>query len=313
MSFTAIDLSKLPPPDVVEGLSVEAILEDMVSRYSEALPELADNIQYESDPVRKLLELVAYEKTRLLNRVNSAAKAVMLAFAQGSDLDNLAALAPVSRHEGEDDEAFRARVQLGPEGFSVAGPRGAYEFHTRSVSKSITDVYVDVFDLDYKSSHPDAAQLQSQIFELINQFAKLTDQPPLGHVDIYAFENAQNPLSPEIAAQLSARLGGNTIRPTTDYVSVKPPLMTPYEVEAEIIVQEGPDAQIVRRAAIDALQAYIASAHKFGGYVTRANITAALVVSGVLNVRLNKPLADIEPMPRAVPVCTDINIILGQA
>lgn len=43
----------------------------------------------------------------------------------------------------EDDDSYRARLQLLPEAFSVAGPEGAYIFWAKSVDSTIVDVKVD--------------------------------------------------------------------------------------------------------------------------------------------------------------------------
>ena len=42
----------------------------------------------------------------------------------------------------ESDEAYRQRILLAPESFSVAGPVGAYEYFARRVSPAICDVHV---------------------------------------------------------------------------------------------------------------------------------------------------------------------------
>jgi len=53
----------------------------------------------ESDPAYKILEVAAYREMLLRARINSAAKAVMLPYATGSDLDVLGSLFRTSRHE----------------------------------------------------------------------------------------------------------------------------------------------------------------------------------------------------------------------
>lgn len=71
--------------------------------------------------------------------MNDAARAIMPAYAVGVDLDNIAALfgivrfviTPADPQTGapavmESDADFRRRMVLAPEGFSVAGPEGAY-------------------------------------------------------------------------------------------------------------------------------------------------------------------------------------------
>ena len=49
--FTAIPLEELPPPDVVEALDYEAILQEMKDWLIGEAPELADVLALESEPV----------------------------------------------------------------------------------------------------------------------------------------------------------------------------------------------------------------------------------------------------------------------
>ena len=44
--------------------------------------------------------------------------------------------------EIEGDEAYRERVLLAPESFSVAGPVGAYQYWARQASPAVVDVHV---------------------------------------------------------------------------------------------------------------------------------------------------------------------------
>lgn len=309
--FTAIDLSKLPAPAVIEIVDFEDVLADMIARYSVAVPELAENIQYESDPVRKLLEIAAYEKTLSNARVNSASKAVMLAFAKDADLDHLAALTPLERHDGETDDSFRARVQLAPEAFSVAGPRGGYEFHARKADPSVTDVYVDTFDLSFAAQTVEAQDLQQQIFTLIQEFSELTDQPPLGHVHVYVLAGPGGDLPAVVSAKVLASVNHEDVRPLTDRVQVKAPAVVGYVILAELTVSAGPDPETVRLAAEAAVQSYVNAQAILGGRPTLSGISAALHVAGVVSVNLLDPVALPEISPRQVPVCGTINVTLG--
>ncbi|MFP3686174.1 baseplate assembly protein, partial [Bacillus sp. SIMBA_026] len=88
-------LSQLPVPNVVEAIDYEeilsALLTDLVGRY----PEF--DVPAESDPIYKVLEVAAYREMLVRQRVNQAARAVMLAYAEDEDLDNLGALFNVKR------------------------------------------------------------------------------------------------------------------------------------------------------------------------------------------------------------------------
>lgn len=153
--FAAIDLAKLPAPDVVETIDYEAVLAEMITDLTARDPAFSGLV--ESDPAIKILEVAAYRETLLRQRINEAARATMLAYAGGADLDNLAALLGVARavldpgdpeavppvaptYEG--DDRLRARAQLALEGFSTAGPAGAYLFHALAASPKAKDVAV---------------------------------------------------------------------------------------------------------------------------------------------------------------------------
>lgn len=83
-------------PDVVEVLDYETILAErkatLVSLYPEEQQEaVARTLILESEPIVKLLEENAYRGVIWRQRVNEAARAVMLAYAAGSDLDQIGA------------------------------------------------------------------------------------------------------------------------------------------------------------------------------------------------------------------------------
>ena len=79
------DLSSLPHPSVIEALSFEAIFGALQADFQSRYPQYSALLA--SDPAIKLLEVAAYREVLLRNRINAAAKASLLAFATGSDLD----------------------------------------------------------------------------------------------------------------------------------------------------------------------------------------------------------------------------------
>lgn len=93
---TLTDLSKLPAPDIIESLDFEALFtrrkEKFISLYpAEQQSEVAKTLQYESEPIVKLLQESAYYELILRQRINEASHALMIAHARGNDLDNLGA------------------------------------------------------------------------------------------------------------------------------------------------------------------------------------------------------------------------------
>lgn len=129
-----IDLSQLPAPQIVETLDYETIRRRMCEKLEQLLPgwTAAD---LEADPAVKILEVAAYRELLMRQRVNEAAKAVMLAFATGSDLDQLVAFPGVKRLPGA-AATFPCSVSLTaalsssvtvPEGWAVRDASGENE------------------------------------------------------------------------------------------------------------------------------------------------------------------------------------------
>lgn len=290
-TFAAVDLSRLPPPSVVEPLSYEQIYADMLARLK-ALVQTFD-ATVESDPAVKLLQVAAYREFLLRARVNDAARAVMPAFAIGADLDQLAALVGIARKlidagdaargipaTWESDDEFRRRLVLAPEGYSVAGPAGAYIFHALSADPDV---------LDASATSPTPGQV------LVTVLSRQGDgsAPP-------ALTNA-------VATYLSA----DTRRPLTDLVQVRSATIVPYDIAATVTTYGGPDPAIVLKEARARLDAYVARCHRIGLDVTRSGIFGALHVEGVHNVTLTRPAADVVVDRTSASWCTGILITAG--
>lgn len=139
-------LSSLPHPDVLERLDYEAILAEMIvdaeARFVAA--GIAYDVgQLEIDPVVIVLQAAAYRETLLRGRVNdAAARANLIAFAGGSDLDHQAAFYDVTRLADEEDAALRKRVVLAIQGRSTGGPEERYAFIARSADIRVQEVAV---------------------------------------------------------------------------------------------------------------------------------------------------------------------------
>ena len=114
----SIDLTKLPPPNVVEPLDFETILANnkqlLVALYpSEQQTDITQVLALESEPLTKLLQVFAYRELLLRARVNDAAKAVMLSYAKKTDLDQIGANFKVERLLGVDLDHIEAETLAG--------------------------------------------------------------------------------------------------------------------------------------------------------------------------------------------------------
>ncbi|HGF6568823.1 TPA: baseplate assembly protein, partial [Yersinia enterocolitica] len=149
--MSTIDLSQLPAPLAVEALDYETLLAERKAELIALYPvdeqaAITRTLSLESEPLVKLLQENTYRELVLRQRVNEAAQAVMVAYAHGSDLDQLGANNNVQRliitpadpdaippiaAVMESDTDFRLRIPQAFEALSVAGPTGAYEAHAR--------------------------------------------------------------------------------------------------------------------------------------------------------------------------------------
>lgn len=287
-TFTAVDLSRLPAPPVVEELSFETIYDELLASLRVMLPDFDATV--ESDPAVKLLEIMAYRELLIRQRINEAGRAVMPAYAIGGDLDNLAAIVGVTRlvlDEGdaaqgiaptlESDTDFRRRMVLAPEGFSVAGPEGAYIYHALSADADV---------LDASATSPSPGDVVVTVLSRVGNGAA----------------------SAPLLAAVNARVSSEDVRPLTDHVIVQAASIVNYVITAELLTFAGPDGTVVLDEARRRLAAYVEGSHRLGRDITRSGIFAALHSEGVQNVKLTSPAADIVLNRTQASWCSAINV-----
>lgn len=315
--FDNVDLSRLPPPNIIEPLDFETILAEDKALYASFYPEHTADL--ESDPVIKVLELLAFKEVNLRGRVNDAARAMMLAFATGEDLDQIAARYGVERQTidpgdpdavppvpptKETDAAFLRRVQLAPEALSVAGSRGGYIFHGLSAGE--TPASVDVLSpepgtvtITYTFDPDQTAALAKDVDAYIGN-------PGEVEVVVMGWDGDGTPPQSLLDA-VEAHLTSELVRPLGDTPIVRPVEILPYAIDAVLELAEAPHAPIAKAAAEQALQTYVDAQHHIGLRVTDSGVHEALTVTGVQKVRLNN-WADIEPEAHQAAFCTGFTV-----
>lgn len=289
----SINLNELPAPEVVENLQFEIILAAMLSDYQARYPEF--DALLESDPAYKQFEAAAFREVQLRQRMNDAARAVTLAFAQSADLDHLAAIQVVERllvDPGdadavppvdpvyESDDNLRGRVQLAPEGQSTAGPSGAYEFHGLSASGQVKDISV---------VSPAATQITITVLSTVGN--GVPDQAVLDFVS-------------------AALADDRKVRPLTDQVTVQAATVYSYTVDATLDVYRSFDSATIVAAAEDAVAVYVDENHRLGRAITDSGLKQALHRPGVHSVTLNSALPAAAAMDEA-PYCSGITVAVG--
>lgn len=293
--FDAIDLSGLPAPAVVETVDYETVLSAMLADLQAR--DTAFTALVESDPAYKVLEVAAYRETLLRQRVNDAARAVMLAYASGADLDQIGANYNVVRlvidpgdpdayppvaPTYETDTAYRRRIQMALEGVSVAGSRGAYTFHALSAADENGVSLV-------KDAYPDS--------------------PTPAHVVVYVLgrEGDGTPDQSTLDAVAEA-VNREKVRPLGDLVTVEPAGIVEFSVSAVLHVLDGPSTATVTATAQAALQTYLTACHVIGAGVALSGIYEALHVAGVRRVELTAPAQDITVKASEAAYCIGIDV-----
>ncbi|WP_338491952.1 baseplate assembly protein [Erwinia aphidicola] len=295
-----IDLSQLPAPDVVEALDYETLLAErkatLISLYpADQQAAIARTLTLESEPIVKLLQENAYREIILRQRVNEAARANMVAFATGGDLDQLgvnngvlrltitpaddAAIPPVAAVMESDDD-FRLRVAGAFEGLSVAGPTGAYEYHAKSADGRVADA------------------------------SAISPSPAVVTVTVLSREG--NGTAPaDLLAVVDAALNDENVRPVADRVTVQSAAIVDYRVDATLFIYPGPEAEPIRVAAEARLAAFVSAQRRLGRDIRHSALFAALHVEGVQRVMLSSPPADVVLNKTQAAYCTKYSITVG--
>lgn len=292
-AYTQINLAQLSPPAVVEVLDYEIILAEMLADLQAR--DTSFSALVESDPAYKILEVCAYRELLIRQRINEAGRAVMIAYATGTDLDHIGANYGVARllitpaddttipptpatYEADDD--FRTRIILSLEGYTTAGSRAAYIYHALSADGDVKDVAV-------ASSAP-------------------------GVVDVAILSRTGSGVaSPALVSTVVAALNDEEVRPLCDEVSVGSAVIVNYAITASLTLLPGVGQEEVLAASIAAATAHAAAQHKVGRDITLSGVYAALHQSGVQNVTLTSPAADEVIAWNEAAYCTAVTVTIG--
>ncbi|MDR3429018.1 baseplate J/gp47 family protein [Silvimonas sp.] len=292
-----IDLSQLPVPVIIESLDFETIFaERKIGLIALVAPERREEVRQtlllESEPLTLLLQESAYRELVLRQRINEACLAVMVPYAEGPDLDNLAAGFNVSRllvspadntvvppitAIYEPDDELRPRIPDSFEGMSVAGPSGAYLVHARAADGRIADVSVE-------------------------------SPEPCDIVVAVLSREGDGTASQDILANVMAALSDEDVRPLGDRLTVQSAEIVPYGIEVVLYLYRGPEAELVLAAANARIDKYRNVQRKLGRSIRHSALDAASHVEGVEHVGIVSPPEDIVLTKLQAGFCTGITI-----
>ncbi|QBP10114.1 baseplate J/gp47 family protein [Cupriavidus metallidurans] len=300
---TPIDLSRLPAPDVVETLDYETVLARRKARYiglfpPSQQPDVVRALELESEPALKLLQENAYLELVLRQRINDAARARMLAYAKGKDLEHVAANYNVKRLEVvpadpstvpptpavmEEDDSLTERTQLAFEGLSTAGPREGYKFHARSADGRIADV---------SATSPEPCEVVLTVLGI----------------------EGDGSVGQDVLANVAAALSDEDVRPLADRVAIQSARITRYAIDATVYTKTtGPERELVLAESRRRADAYRKASRRLGRDIDRSAINNALFAEGVSRVELRQPAEDVELDETQAAFCTGVSIVDGGA
>lgn len=295
-----IDLSQLPPPEVVESLDFEALLEDIKAYLITCFPDAEQAavrraLALESSTLSIVCQMLAYREMLLRQRINDAARATLVAFARGADLAHLGALFNVQRllitpenpqttpptpAVFESDSQLRQRIPQAMEGMSVAGPMAAYEFHARSADGRVADA------------------------------SAISPSPACVTLSVLSTEG-NGTASEALIARVASALNDEAVRPVADRLTVQSATIVEYQIKARVYVMPGPEIELVLAACEQRLERYAQEQRRLGRDIRLSAIYAALHVEGVQRVELMQPVADIVLDRTQAAYCTHHHIAPG--
>lgn len=305
-AFKLLDLSKVPVPDIITVPDFETTYNELKAILLGLNPDYGEVLALESDPLAMALQTFAYREMVLQAKINDATRANMLASAKGNDLDGYAAGYNVARlvvQQGEplarppvpkimeDDESLRRRAQMAFDGLNTAGSDDSYVFHALSTDGKVLDadatspspcnMVVTLLSRDGNGTP------NNELLVTVRRYFGLTDDGTAA------------------AAQPSK------VRPLGDRLSVVAADVHEYAVIAELTILPGPSGSTIQQTAETAVQAYVLDRHKLGYDVTRSGLYAALHQSGVHNVNLISPAADLIMNNTQAAYCSGVTVTVG--
>lgn len=291
----AVDFNLLPTPSIIETVDFEAILAEKKARFIADYPEFAAVIELESEPAVKILQDGAYQEMLLRNRYNQEVRELLLATATGNNLDHIGITyyngeqrllvtagdpdaIPPTLDVYETDNEYRYRLSLQPEGYSTAGPDGAYIYHALSASGQVKD-------------------------------AKPVSTVAAGTVDVYVLSRIGNGTAD--AALITAvdnALNDKMIRPLCDGVNVHAATIVNYQLDIELVLYPGAAAELAINNAESKLALFAEAMHRIGGDIDESAIKGVSYASSIKRIIINQPAANLYCNDTQAPYCTNINV-----
>lgn len=300
--MNVLDLSALPPPQVLDEPDFQVLFDALIERHKVADP--AYTYYTAGDPITQLFQVIAYRELVWRNRANEVALSRLLAFATGADLEHLGSfcpnggvsrmviqeannnLVPVVPEIKEDDNAYRRRIQLKLATPSTAGPTEHYLYHALSASPLVKDALAYSPDFDHGFNMG-------------------------GRVNITILSREGNGIpSGGLLQIVEQAVTAEDVGVLTDLITVEPARLKP--VDFTFVVTLFPNTPITLFNNLDPLfRAEFEKLQGLGVQITPSWAMQVLHRTGVQDVAQNLPTGKVDVEPYEYPYLQSLNIVFG--
>lgn len=273
--MSEIRLDQLPPIDVIKQKTHEEIL-----------TEIGGENTSPANPEGRVYRGWALRESFRMKQEDSNAKGLLLAFAEGSDLDLIGETyyrnsdgSQIKRKPGESDEDYRLALQNSPEGLTSAGTIKSYNFHA---SRSH-----NLLERELVGSHSPEPMVMNAYFISDDETEQEIKQ---------AIESYLEPFIP----------GGDefsAIRATPKH----------YSITGVVKCQRGAGVSVIEAEGLKALNDYVKTSTLIRAdrtdsvMVSDSWIKECLVMPGVTRVVLAN-WSDVNCLPNEYPICDSISL-----
>ncbi len=163
----------------------------------------------------------------------------------------------------EDDENLRERIQMAPESFAAAGPRGAYVYYARAAHQDIVDVAV--------LGPPDIDPGEVEIYPLLR--------------------NGELPTQ-DILDLVLEQCNAEDVRPLTDHVQALSPMPVEYDLDVTYWIdrEDATSARTIQASVEAALEKWILwERTKIGRDILPSQLVRYLMEAGARRVEVRSP------------------------
>jgi phage-related baseplate assembly protein len=290
-----INILDLPRPDAIEELDAETILADRMTQFQ----SLADAAGFpydvgglETDPIKIDQEAHALRELLMRSRVNSAVRAVLPAYAQGADLDAIAARANVRR-------------EIVTPADEQAGTPAVYEGDDKLLVR-----YLASF------AAPSAGSPDAYIYWAATTVPALRDVAVLGpsvhgvagKVEVRLLWEGGGATPDDIVEKVRKALAATNVKPLTDWLIVSAAPVVRYSVDMVVRVPLGPAPATVAAAVKANVRKAADARYAIDAPVWLNFLEGAGYVANVAQVIMRGPAASIQPEPGGAAYCEDIAV-----